>query len=139
MTNSLPSTLGLRHVALYVENLQACEDFYVNILGMSVEWRPDEDNVYLTSSGQDNLALHRRTGKLEEQEQRLDHLGFILKTLDDVDHWYALAVQHNVPIKQPPKTHRDGARSFYCADPDGTVVQLIYHPPIAAKESLKRK
>ena len=30
-----------------------------------------------------------------------------------------------------PKTHRDGARSFYCADPDGNVVQMIFHPPIS--------
>ena len=27
-------------------------------MGMQVEWRPDPDNVYLTS-GNDNLALHR--------------------------------------------------------------------------------
>ena len=30
------------------------------------------------------------------------------------------------------KTHRDGARSFYLSDPDGVVIQMIYHPPIAA-------
>ncbi|HCD03759.1 MAG TPA: glyoxalase, partial [Methylophaga sp.] len=51
-------TGGLRHVALTVDNLEACEQFYVDLLGMEVEWRPDADNVYLTS-GNDNLALHR--------------------------------------------------------------------------------
>ena len=34
-------------------------------------------------------------------------------------------------IKNEPRTHRDGARSFYCLDPDGNVVQMIYHPPIS--------
>jgi hypothetical protein len=33
-------------------------------------------------------------------------------------------------MKASPRTHRDGARSFYCADPEGTVVQVIFHPPL---------
>ena len=49
---------GLRHVALYVCDLPACERFYVDLLGMKVEWRPDQRNVFL-SSGSDNLALHQ--------------------------------------------------------------------------------
>ena len=39
-------TDGLRHIALFVENFVDCENFYTNLLGMEVEWRPDEDNVY---------------------------------------------------------------------------------------------
>ena len=52
------STLGMRHVALYVSDMPACERFYVELLGMQVEWRPDAENLYL-SSGPDNLALHQ--------------------------------------------------------------------------------
>ncbi len=52
------TTSGMRHVALCVSDLSACEHFYVELMAMTVEWRPDEDNVYLTS-GNDNLALHR--------------------------------------------------------------------------------
>ena len=51
--------LGLRHVALAVCDMAVCERFYVELLGMRVEWRPDPDNLYLTS-GSDNLALHRK-------------------------------------------------------------------------------
>ena len=51
-------TGGMRHVALFVDDLAACEHFYTELLGMEVEWRPDEQNVYLTS-GNDNLALHQ--------------------------------------------------------------------------------
>jgi predicted enzyme related to lactoylglutathione lyase len=38
-----------------------------------------------------------------------------------------------VKILKEPKTHRDGARSFYCLDPAGNTVQMIYHPPLAKK------
>jgi hypothetical protein len=33
-----------------------------------------------------------------------------------------------VVIKAAPRTHRDGARSFYCLDPDGNTVQFIFLP-----------
>ncbi|RMD80704.1 MAG: VOC family protein [Gammaproteobacteria bacterium] len=124
-------TAGLRHVALFVEDLEACERFYVELLGMRVEWRPDPDNVYL-SSGQDNLALHRLPeGASPSGVQRLDHIGFLLRRPEDVDAWYAWLLAQGVPMKTAPRTHRDGARSFYCLDPAGTTVQLIHHPPLA--------
>jgi len=126
-----PTTGGMRHVALYVHDLEACEHFYVELLGMQVEWRPDPDNVYLTS-GNDNLALHRATIDFDiSGAQKLDHIGFIIKTAEQVDEWFAFLTHHDIVIRQPPRTHRDGARSFYCYDPAGTVVQIIYHPPIS--------
>lgn len=133
MSKQLPPTAGMRHVALFVQDLPACENFYVELLGMQVEWRPDEDNVYLTS-GNDNLALHRAASKLNpEAMQKLDHIGFILDEIDHVDQWFEHLLAAGVKMRNEPRTHRDGARSFYCYDPDGTVVQMIYHPPISGK------
>ncbi len=127
--NNKPApTSGLRHVALYVNELAACEHFYVDLLGMKIVWRPDDDNLYL-SSGSDNLALHRApSGARFAAQQRLDHIGFFLATREEVDVWYAYLRIQQVEIKAPPKDHRDGARSFYCCDPDGNVVQMIYFP-----------
>lgn len=128
-----PATAGLRHVALTIRNLEACERFYVELFGMRVEWRPDADNVYLTG-GNDNLALHRApAGFAPEGSQRLDHIGFIVRAPEQVDAWHAFLAENTVTILKEPKTHRDGARSFYCRDPDGNIVQVIYHPPIADK------
>lgn len=129
--NRPPATIGMRHVALFVPDLEACERFYVELLGMAVEWRPDPDNVYLTS-GQDNLALHRLpAGVATDGPQRLDHIGFMLARFADVDAWHEFLLAHGVKMKTAPRTHRDGARSFYCLDPCGTVVQMIFHPPLA--------
>lgn len=131
-SNRPESTLGLRHVALSVQDLEACLHFYVDLLGMLIEWHPDADNVYLTSAGQDNLALHRsKHGAQPAGAQVLHHIGFILQTPDQVDAWHDFLAAEGVTIKSAARTHRDGARSFYCADPAGTVVQMIYHPPIA--------
>lgn len=129
MQKPTSQTLGLRHLALFVEDLEACAYFYQELLGMSVDWHPDPDNIYLTS-GHDNLALHR--GKAPSGQQRLDHMGFLFSKPDDVDEWYEFLVANNVEIVQAPKTHRDDSRSFYCKDPAGNVVQLIYIPSVTA-------
>jgi catechol 2,3-dioxygenase-like lactoylglutathione lyase family enzyme len=124
------NTLGLRHIALMVKNLEACVTFYTDLIGMRIEWQPDPDNFYLTT-GFDNLALHRAPENFTRgAHQALDHLGFILKTPEEVDKWHQFFLKNNVSIKAKPRTHRDGARSFYCEDPDGNIVQMIYHPPL---------
>jgi catechol 2,3-dioxygenase-like lactoylglutathione lyase family enzyme len=126
------ATLGMRHVALNVQDVSVCEQFYVGLLGMRVEWRPDPDNVYLTS-GNDNLALHRSSDSAPATAgQRLDHIGFFVASPEQVDEWHEFLGSHHVVIMAPPRTHRDGARSFYCRDPEGAVVQVIFHPPIVS-------
>ena len=128
MTTRPPDSSGLHHVALYVEDMPACERFYIELMGMQVEWRPDDENVYL-SSGNDNLALHKAKQPIAGQ-QRLDHIGFTMRKAQDVDAWYRFLSEHSVTMRSEPKTHRDGARSFYCEDPAGTVIQIIYHQPL---------
>lgn len=130
MTRPRP-TAGLRHVALFARDFDACVDFYTRLMGMRVEWHPDVDNIYLTS-GNDNLAIHRATDVVSTTGQRLDHMGFIVNTPADVDDWHAFLAAELVTVTQSPRTHRDGARSFYCMDPDGTSVQIIFHPPLSS-------
>ena len=131
-----PLFLGLRHVALNVRDVEKSIHFYSTILGMEVEWRPDADNAYLTS-GHDNLALHKLPAAAEPGKvQTVHHIGFVVKHPQNVDEWADRLRRHAVPLAQEPKTHRDGARSFYFHDPDGLLIQLIYHPPISDK-SLK--
>ena len=125
-------TAGVRHVALYVRDLEAAVVFYVDLMGMKIEWRPDPDNVYLTS-GNDNLALHRTGKEFDHSRQLLDHIGFILRVPEDVDAWFDFLSACGVEMKSEPRTHRDGARSFYCVGPEQVTVQMIYHPPLAKR------
>lgn len=129
--NKPPAIIGLHHIALNVADLAACEQFYIELLGFAVEWRPDSDNLYLTS-GADNLALHKSDKALGTPgASALDHLGLVVKTPDDVDQWHTFLVAQGVRIVKEPRTHRDGARSFYFLDPEDNTIQLIYHPPLS--------
>ena len=120
--------LGLRHIALFVQELDTAIDFYTRIMDMKIEWQPDADNVYLTKGG-DVFALHR-VDYTPQAQQRLDHIGFVLDSVDAVDAWYEYFVKAGVRITEAPKTHRDGSRGFYCLDAVGHLLELIYHPPI---------
>lgn len=119
--------LGLRHVALNVRDPQASKRFYGECFGMSVVWEPDPDNVYL-SSGPDNLALHRSEMK---GLGALDHMGFIVETREDVDRLAARFEGLGVKISAAVKDHRDGSRSFYCLDPDGISIQVLFEPTLS--------
>jgi len=119
--------LGLRHVALNVKDPQASKRFYEDCFGMAIVWEPDPDNVYL-SSGPDNLALHRSHGG---GPGVLDHLGFIVDSREEVDRLAARFRALGVTLAAEPRDHRDGSRSFYCVDPDGVRIQLLYEPTLS--------
>ena len=124
--NGAPPALGLRHVALVVHDLGAAERFFVDVLGYRVEWRPDDENVYLIRH-QDNVALHRAAERAARG--MLDHIGILVARAEDVDAWSGWLAAKGVPVLAPPRTHRDGARSLYVEGPEGLVIQIIHHPP----------
>jgi catechol 2,3-dioxygenase-like lactoylglutathione lyase family enzyme len=132
--DSPPPTKGIRHVALFVHDMATVEAFYRDVLGYREEWRPSERELYMTR-GTDNLALHavdasrRHAG--EERESRLDHIGLLMARPEHVDQWAAWLESRGVALDTRPRTHRDGARSFYARDPEGNRIQFIWHPPIA--------
>ncbi len=123
---------GMHHLALRVQDIKRSKAFYQGIFGMEVVWEPDEHSVYL-SSGTDNLALHEQsTGTaLSPDSQFLDHLGFIIDSIETVKTLERDFRANQVTIVKPFKNHRDGSASFYCSDPDGIVIQVLYEPNLS--------
>jgi catechol 2,3-dioxygenase-like lactoylglutathione lyase family enzyme len=133
--STLPiSTLGLRHLALRVRDVSLSKRFYCEVFGMVPVWEPDEKTAYL-STGSDNLALHEHVDEAARggsPGQSLDHLGFMVASPAEV---YAAAEAvraRGEKILREPREHRDGSHSFYVADPDGVVVQVLFEPNVAA-------
>ncbi len=130
--SGLKGLKGMHHLALKVKDLKQSKAFYQEMFGMVVVWEPDEKNVYL-SSGTDNLALHEHALAAEPSpdSQQLDHLGFIIDRIETVRDLEREFRAKQVKIVHPFKNHRDGSASFYCADPDGVVIQLLYEPHLS--------
>lgn len=125
-----PPLLGIRHVALFVRDLEAAERFWLDVMGYEVEWRPDPDNLYL-HGGRDNLAMHRAAPDTDPRAAgRLDHIGIAVAMAADVDAWAAHLEAHGVTLKAQPKTHRDGSRSLYFHGPESLLIQIIHHVPM---------
>jgi catechol 2,3-dioxygenase-like lactoylglutathione lyase family enzyme len=127
---------GMRHIALKVTDVKRSKAFYQENFGMEVVWEPDPENVYL-SSGIDNLALHAAPNVPEaapKNSQRLDHLGFLVDSIARVQELEKEFRDRGIGIVHPFKLHRDGSASFYCADPDGIVIQMLYEPTLSRQK-----
>ncbi len=131
----LAGLTGMRHIALKVRDVARSKSFYREILGMDVVWEPDPDNVYL-SSGCDNLAIHGVAANfaMDAEEKQLDHIGFLVESIQRVKELEREFMTKGVRIVHPFKAHRDGSASFYCADPDGIVIQMLYEPHLSAQK-----
>jgi catechol 2,3-dioxygenase-like lactoylglutathione lyase family enzyme len=123
------SNRGMRHLALRVNDVARTTEFYARVFGMHLAWQPDSDNAYL-SSGCDNLALHRG-GPGDSGAGALDHLGFVVATVADLEAGWQWAQAERLDIVHPLRHHRDGSVSFYIRDPDGNVIQLLFEPNIS--------
>jgi catechol 2,3-dioxygenase-like lactoylglutathione lyase family enzyme len=126
---------GMRHVALKVRSVAQSKKFYQDVLGMDIVWEPDPWNVYL-SSGCDNIAIHEVAEHLLKiaRERQLDHIGFVVESIERVKELESEFRSRGVKIVHPFKIHRDGSASFYCADPDGIVIQMLYEPTLSRQQ-----
>ncbi|KJY76734.1 glyoxalase [Vibrio coralliilyticus] len=121
---------GMRHIALVVQKFEECEVFYTDIMGMTVLRRASDNLVYLTN-GCDNLSLGRAHSQRVCSPISVDHFGFIVRSKDELHHWYEFMQEKGVTLLDAPHDHSDGARSFHCRDPEGHVIQPLYHPEIS--------
>ncbi|MEK7084758.1 MAG: VOC family protein [Patescibacteria group bacterium] len=120
----------MRHVALRVLNMERSRSFYERFFGMNVAWEPDPGHVYLTN-GSDILALHQIPDVFTVSKGMLDHFGFVVEGIAEVDQMAQRAKENGLSILKGPKHHRDGSYSFYMPDPDGNVIQILYEPHIS--------
>jgi catechol 2,3-dioxygenase-like lactoylglutathione lyase family enzyme len=132
--NRIAGINGMRHIALKVRDAARSKKFYQEMLGMNIVWEPDPDNVFL-SSGCDNIAIHQvpETFLRSAEERQLDHLGFVVENIERVQELEQEFRSRGVTIVRPFKIHRDGSASFYCADPDGIVIQMLFEPTLSGQ------
>ena len=127
-----PNFRGIRHIAFRVKNMEECEKFYIDVMGMKLLNRANDNLVYLTC-GNDNLSLARSDSE-PNGGGVFDHYGFIVESKESIDAWHDYFKSINVPVIDQPHDHADGARSFHIKDPAGNIIQPIYHPAISAQQ-----
>ena len=78
MNERPPAFRGIRHIAFRVTNLEECERFYTDVMGMKLLNRANDNLVYLTC-GNDNLSLARANSEPKDGGV-FDHYGFIVES-----------------------------------------------------------
>jgi catechol 2,3-dioxygenase-like lactoylglutathione lyase family enzyme len=58
-------------------------------------------------------------------------MGFIVDAREEVDRLAEVFRAKGVTIAAEPRDHRDGSRSFYCLDPDGLRIQVLFEPTLS--------
>jgi glyoxylase I family protein len=121
---------GFHHLAVQVRDLEGCERFYREVLGLPLLRRwPDDSgrdrSVWLAVEG-GFLALERAEGGAEPRPFRDGRPGLHLVALRipaaERDAWEARLAAHRVPV-----AHRT-RWTLYLQDPEGNRIGLSHHP-----------
>ena len=121
---------AFHHLAIQCADLQACERFYVDVLGLPVTRRwpaPDGgDRSVWVGVGDGFIALERATATPEPTPWVDGRAGLHLVALRIVaaerGAWEERLRAHGVPVE-----HRTGW-TLYVRDPEGNRVGLSHHP-----------
>lgn len=117
---------------LYVDDLDAAEDFYTEILGLTLHSKLEGRHVFFRCGNQmvllfnpdatadpaltpRGLGLHGSHGP--------GHLAFGVPE-DEIDLWRARLESHGVPVEQEIDWGGSRGRSIYFRDPDGNSLEF---------------
>ena len=128
----------LTHVALHVEDVSACINFYQEFCSMKVTHRRHDeesgvDVVWMAEPGkeQEFIIVMVGHGKATFQEENdYKHLGFAVESKAEVDRLASLADEKGCLFWAP--IDNEYPVGYYCGvrDPNGTVIEFSYGQPL---------
>ena len=122
--------MDLSYIRLLVTDLEACYDFYAEVLGLSVTWG-QKGEAYVSFQASDGTML-----SLYEQKRMLEHLGIqeagrngyrmtLVFSAQDVDREYRRLQERGAQfLTEPHDVPGWGCRCFHLADPEGNLVEI---------------
>lgn len=122
------------HITLVVDDLEASQQFYCDLLGMENVPRPNFDfEGRWFQAGPTQIHLIKATeksglsGNLEPTERRTTRSHHLAFEVDDAEA-AAAELEGKVTFVSPPKKRPDGAVQAFVQDPDGHIVELCTPP-----------
>lgn len=111
-------------VNLLADDLVAAREFYVELLGLAVDFEEDW-YVHLTAPNGLELGLLRRDHETVPVDWRAAPAGIVVTVVvDDVDETYERAQRRGARILEPPRDLFYGQRRLLLVDPCGTLVDV---------------
>ena len=115
----------LNHVAIHVEDLDASNSFYEQVLGLAKMDRPafKFPGSWFRLGVDQELHLIQR--KIEGEKIPTERHYALM--VDDIDAFAALLTEKQIE-HTGPKPRPDGAQQVFLRDPDGHVIELCTPP-----------
>ncbi|WP_293906900.1 VOC family protein [Phenylobacterium sp.] len=132
MTNPIAIT-GFDHIVLRVRDKDAMLGFYVDVLGLSVDWdRPELGLTHVRAGPQmiDLVTLDGKLGRLGgaapgAEGRNLDHFALQVRPFDEAAIRAHLTAHGVTVVEEGPRYGADGdGFSLYIRDPEGNTVEL---------------
>ena len=124
--------LQLNHVAIHVDDVEKCREFYETVLKLSPLPRPafDFPGAWFRLGIDQELHLIGDREEAVHSHHRGNHYALMV---DDMDAWEEHLKSLNVEFL-PRKTRPDGAYQIFLPDPDGHFIELCTPPGQAAND-----
>ena len=129
MGNGLPD-VTLRHVGIYVTDINAVVEFYTDVLGFAVSDRgpfQGEEIVFLTRDPEEHHEIVIMSGRPADSFGTINQISFRAKSVADLRATYKLLSKHGIE-KIDPVDHGN-ALSVYFWDPEGNRIEVYIPTP----------
>lgn len=131
LTETPEKLTGLITFAFY-KDVEAAEDFYMDIMGLKKSYHRDITRVFQVNDGAAIGLMDHAASPDTEIDNKDMGFSFIVDSVDDVDRWYEYLKSHNVNIYAPPSDGtRTPVRSVHFYDPEGYDIEIFAWLPDA--------
>lgn len=118
--------MNVLHTALWVDDLETAESFYLDVLGFEPDWERDGDggvrNVFVSDEGESGLQFKTKTESGTSQRLRFDHVAI---GVEDVDSMVDRLTTVGGTVLREPFSGEDDRRRAFIRDPFGHQIELI--------------
>lgn len=116
--------MNLNHIHIGTKNLKRSVDFYSNIFGFKKKFDHDP-GVFLDNEAGFLVAID----PVDEIPNFPSwfHIGFCLKSEDEVQTIYQKVRQYDIEIAREMMTENGQFASFFIYDPDGYKIEVSWH------------
>ena len=124
---------SLHHVNFPTRDKQRTREWYEKVFSM--KWVDPKSNTEVLLMTRGTFDLHF-TPVLEEEWRRMMPSHFAIEVEDwdgFLDHVKSLGIRHSPVIERP----QNSSKYCYISDPDGHVIELVYHGKLHQESSVK--
>ncbi|MCC5941083.1 MAG: VOC family protein [Balneolaceae bacterium] len=118
---------GINHMTIRVNRIERSKEFYGEILGFELVRTMGQSMAVYKIGEEDTLVIVEAETSYDPNSRdfRVDHIGFYLKSADEVDEMAKYLRDKEVTILSGPANRKKG-RFVFASDPDGNLIEFFF-------------